>query len=461
MVAKQSQRFDREGADIAYQIDEDGFRVEIFGKNYLVKYPRNIYQALDQELKIILAENFIYCRTKSLSLQTDKIISYQLSHPAAKELVGYGISNDAPRLAYLSEIKTGELLQTFEDNKDKESFKNSDLVDKKIKIKTEEDKAILALSFGKDSLLSYGLAKELSLDFRLIYVKEMEELNSAEEKFKDDIIAEFKKEENVTIDFLVDNIDEVFFNQKFEREVIDLENTNGMLAFALELMPFAYYYRAKNLLFGNEANFSDYYFDGSHNVYPSFDQSIDYAKKENDFLKSLTSDNVRAVSLVEPIYNIAEMAILINRYPKLLKYMMSCSPRPGDPDRWCYHCPMCAKAFIYLTAAGGRPEQIGFNQDFFKREYQNLYPLFSDKIKRVYEKPPAVRDEQLLSFLLAYRRGLTGDLIDLFKEKYLGEAELREAELRDKFLSINEIATIPDFIKDKLISIYQEELTKI
>ncbi|NUM25506.1 MAG: hypothetical protein HUU49_02645 [Candidatus Buchananbacteria bacterium] len=461
MTTDQGQRFEVEGTDISYHIDEDGFRVEILGRGYTVKYPLAIYRTLDQKAKRVLAENFIYCRTKSLSLQTDEVLPYRLSRPINKELVSYGIVGDIPRLAYLSNVSIAELLDMYRDNEEKEIFKQTDLTNGTIAVTTENDKAILALSFGKDSLLSYGLAQELGLSFRLVYVKEMEELNSAEEKFKNAIIADFTAEENVSIDFLTDNIDEIFFDLKFARKVEDLENTNGMLAFALELAPFACYYRAKYLLFGNEANFSDYYPDGSYKIYPSFDQSILYAKEENRLFDCLTSGKIQIASLVEPIYNIVEMALLVNRYPKLLKYMMSCSPKETDPDKWCYGCPMCAKAFLYLVAVGGRAEQIGFNRDFFKQEYKDLYPLFNKNVKRVYEKPTAVRDEQLLSFLFAYRRGARGALIDLFKEEYLVEAEKREPELREKFLTIHETATIPEFIKEKLIHIYQEEIKKL
>jgi hypothetical protein len=82
-------------------------------------------------------------------------------------------------------------------------------------------------------------------------------------------------------------------------------------------------------------------------------------------------------------------------------------------------------------------------------------------MNRAYEKPKAVRDEQLLAFLLAYRRGLKGDLINLFEKKYLNEAKKREGALRKKFLGINSVVTIPFEIRNKIINIYNEEIKKI
>jgi len=445
---------------ISYQINDDGFSVEILGRKYIVSYPKNLYATLDENFKKLVAENFIYCRVKSLALQTDQALVFGLSKPLVKDLVSFGIVNDIPRLAYFTKVETEKLLEIFEGNKDKESFKNS-LLKQDLAIKTESNKVILSLSFGKDSLLSYGLLKELGLDMQIVYVKEMEGLNNPEEHFKTQIISEFTKSEAVSMEFLKDNIDEIFYDHQLARPVEDLENTNGMLAFTLEVLPFAYFHRAKYLVFGNEANFSDYYQVGAHKIYPSFDQSIFYSREENKVISKLTNGQMQMVSLVEPIYNIVEMGILVNRYPELLKYMMSCSPKDSQHDRWCYDCPMCAKSFIFLKAVGGNPQVSGFNQDFFKVGYKNLYPLFNENITRAYEKPPAVRDEQLLAFLLAYRRGAKGDLMSLFEEKYLAEAAKREAELRQKFLAIQPMVTVPDFIKDRLVDIYQEEIIKI
>lgn len=448
--------------DITYQLADDGFSVEVFDKKYSVKYPSEIWSNQTNDFKRILVENFVYSRAKSLCLKFDRIFNFKISRPVVRELVNYGIRQDLPRLAWLSKIKIPDLVDIFNRNVPKEVFNQDNLNSSTLTNKLDsKDKAILALSFGKDSLLSYGLAKELGLDLHLVYVKEMVAQNQPEENFKQLILEDFSKKEKVEIEFLFDNVDEISLGDNGDRKIEDLENTNGMLAFTLELLPFSHHYGAKYLIFGNEANFSDFFSEGEFKIYPSFDQSVIYADKINRLLNQLIGGRFQVASLVEPIYNLVEMAILVNRYPRLLPYLMSCSPQSGDLEKWCYHCPMCAKAFVYLVAVGGRPEQIGFSQDFFSLRYQSLYPLFNDQIERAYEKPESVRDEQLLAFLMSYRRGVQGELIDLFKSKYLALAESREVELRKKFLDIHELVTVPDFLRQKLIKIYQEEIKKI
>jgi hypothetical protein len=140
---------------------------------------------------------------------------------------------------------------------------------------------------------------------------------------------------------------------------------------------------------------------------------------------------------------------------------MSCSLDTDSGEKWCYKCPMCAKAYLYSVAVGGDPQKIGFKKNFFDKKYQNLYPLFAPKITRAYEMPPAVKDEQRLSFLMAYRLGYRGDLIDLFKKKYLAQAIKDEKTLRRKFFKIYPMLTAPKHLQTNLLNIYQEELSSL
>ncbi len=448
--------------NIFSQQNRNGFSFDVLGKKYFVTYPPKVFSALSYESRQVLLENFVYCRTKPLCLITKKNLFYQNQKPILKNFVDYGILKDLPRVAFFEKSPLKKFSDSFKTKKNSEYF-----VKKEKKIQnmdcweSDDKRAILALSFGKDSLLSYGIAKELGLKLDLVYVADKNSLSDREEVFKKRIIKDFVKNEKVKINYLFDSADSIFLENIFEKKIEEFENTNGMLAFSLELIPFSKYFKAKYLIFGNEANFSDYFEKDGKKAYPSFDQSVFYSEKENQYLDKMTKGSVSAVSLVEPIYNIVEMSILVNRYQNLLSYMMSCSPKKNDPEKWCYHCPMCAKAFLYLVAVGGKPCQIGFNKDFFQIKFKNLYPLFNVGVNRAYEKPLAVRDEQLLAFLLTYRRGIKGELINLFAKKYLKEAEKREVGLRKKFLSINKIVTIPAEIKNNVINIYKKEIKKI
>ncbi len=445
---------------ISCNLIERGFRISVFKyKSYVVIYPKYIFHNLDLETKGLLLENFTLCRTQPLYYKDINYFLYNFTKPYLKKFIEYGIQNDLPRIAYENNVSLKELFQFSKKKKD--YFSNS-LRKNTLKFKeTFKDHIIIAMSFGKDSLLTYGLAKELKLNCHFVYVKEMENRNSVEELYKKEILDNFSKKEKVKIDCLIDNIDNIYYDDKIKPIIKGFDNTNGMLAFALELMPFAFFYKANYIVFGNEANFSDYFLYQGFKTYPSFDQTAIYTKEKNKYLNHFTNSSVQVLSLIEQIYNIFEMSILVHRYPNLLQYLMSCSPQQESSDKWCYNCPMCAKSFLYLRAVGGKENQIGFKKNFFDKKYGNLYPLFNAKIKRTYEKPKEVRDEQLLAFLMCYQLKNNGYLINVFKKRYLKEAKKREGELRNKFLKIHKNCNIPKDIENKLVKIYSEELKKI
>lgn len=119
---------------------------------------------------------------------------------------------------------------------------------------------------------------------------------------------------------------------------------------------------------------------------------------------------------------------------------------------------MCANAYLYSRAVNGDPAKIGMKHNLFDKKYRSLYPLFNPKIKRAYEMPPEVREEQLLAFLLAYRLGAKGELMKLFADKYLKEAVKKESILRRKFFKVYPAVNVPPQYKTKLLNIFQGEL---
>jgi len=360
-------------SEISTKLNPDGFQLNIFNQSYQVKYQLKIWRNLAQKSQKVLAENFAYGRTAPLNIVNHSNLWYETSRPVLKNFVDYGIIGDLPRISERFNLNSKKLLASF-----KNSRRSGRIIfaqrDKFIKLlpkaKTKKDKAIISLSFGKDSLLSYGLAKEIGLDYRIFFVEESEREKTAEWFWKKKIIKQFCQKERQKVYLVKDNIEKLFFHPKLSGKFKELENINGMLAFALELIPAAYYHRAKYLIFGNEATFNNFFINhDGFKAYPSFDQTSVYTRKENNDLDVLTDGNIQVVSLVEPLYDLAEMKILHQRYPHLLKYLMSCSPTAEKSERWCYQCATCANAFLAILAVGGNPKEISFfSPNFFIQE---------------------------------------------------------------------------------------------
>jgi len=168
--------------------------------------------------------------------------------------------------------------------------------------------------------------------------------------------------------------------------------------------------------------------------------------------------------LIEPLYEIAIMKILHYRYSEIGKYQMSCfaEEEPARTKRWCGVCSKCARIYIFLRALGISPRRVGFNQEMLSERKHHLYSLFQDGNGEVkdstYDQSGLGRDEQLLAFYLAFKKGVKGALISEFQKKYLREARKREKELREKYFGTHTINTIPSELKGHLLRIYKEEL---
>ncbi|MFA6460345.1 MAG: hypothetical protein WCV73_03790 [Patescibacteria group bacterium] len=447
--------------DFSYRLSASGFKVNVFkGVDFAVHFPGRIFSQLPQATKYFLVDNFIYSRTRALNL-LDWQLSYQFGRPAWQNFIDFGLKKIIPCLGEINNFNIDKILKKFPLAESAKNlvFNGNQSVARLAGFKSLKDRAVLALSFGKDSILSYGLAKELGLNLLLATANEMENSSGNEWKIKSRIIKDFESEQGEQVYLFSDNVDELYYHPKINCHLSEVNNTNSLLAYALEFLPFVYQHRSAYLIFGNEQNLNDYFVNQQgFKFYPSFDQSSEYTAKENSLWSKASKGKFKVISLVEPLYNLGEFRVLYHRYPHLLKYVMSCEPDKGSAERWCYHCPMCAKAFLYSSAVGGDPKRIAFNKDFFAKKYSEHYPLFAKKKLRHYERPPQVREEQLLSFLLCYQQGLKGDLIDLFKKHYLAEAITKEKSLRKVYLGVHPAINLPGGLKTKIIKIFKEEL---
>ncbi len=440
--------------EIKSRLLKTGFSINL-QKNFKIEYPRAVWESISKETKKTIAENIIYLKTSPYSLFLEEEIHYNFSVPYMRRLADKGMELDIPRIAEEDNISSKELIEKFKKRKIRFKYNYT----KKIKNISTEGSSIVSISFGKDSLLSYAIAKELNLNPKLVLVQDFWDLE-AYHKLR--LVKKFKKEFKEKISIVYDYIDDISTHKRINKtNSKGIVATNAMSSYMAILLPFAIYNKSEYIIFGNEQNFNDYFTNKEgFNVYPSHEQNSNWMLEQSKSLRGFTNNKIRLCSLVEPLYNIAEIKVLFNRYPAIAKYQMSCSQEIGNKkSRWCYNCPMCAKAFLYLVANNINPKIIDFKINFFNKEYKRLYPLFN-KPFRIYEKPKAVRDEQLLAFYLAYRNKKNGYLIKKFKENFLAEAKEREDELYNRFFKIHTAVSIPKKIKTQVKSIYKEELNK-
>ena len=132
-------------------------------------------------------------------------------------------------------------------------------------------------------------------------------------------------------------------------------------------------------------------------------------------------------------------------------------------SRCCHECSKCARIYVLLVANNIDPALAGYKENMFKKNKMHLYSLFGGDSENTlaYDMAGVGRDEMLLAFYLAYKNGAKGYLINLFRKKFLREAESKKEALYEEFFGIHDSLTIPKYLHKKVITIYKEELENL
>jgi len=232
------------------------------------------------------------------------------------------------------------------------------------------------------------------------------------------------------------------------------------------LLPYVYAKRAGYILFSNEQSCDDTIIDeDGFKCNPVFEQSHSWLL-QNSLMASVIGGNSLSIgSLLEPVHEIAIMRILHKRYPRIAKFQTSCDlqEKPKSDGRWCENCSKCGRIYMFLLAHGINPKTVGFKHDLTRQKYHHLYTLFaSNRIKEFgYDQSEAGRNEQILAFLMAYKRGVRGPVMTTFTRRYLAFARKHERKLRQIYFSLHSTKTIPQDLKPKIVRIFRQELDRL
>ena len=428
-----------------------------------IDYPESIWESYPDELKQILKDNVVFLLTMDLPVITNKKkISYTTNYPIFSPILQRCFLGDVPDTATNAEKSVHESIKRFL-NIDY-SFANYDINLPKYSTQMEE-KALIPMSFGKDSLLSYALSKEIGLNPELVTVRETG--LKKENIERDKLIRKFTKEFDNDVWQLRNEFAGIHPNLQQEEDeskwwVFGL----SLVEYALELLPFAHKLKTKYIVFGNETSCNvHYYTKEGYKAHPVVDQTHKFMKFYDGMTRMMTGDQVQCISMIEPLNDLAIIRILHKRYPEIGKYQMSCFPddHGNGKVRWCHNCSKCARLFVYLKANNVNVKKVGFTQNLFNKEAKDLYSIFANKKKNMmgYDDSEANTDEMKFAFYLAYKQKHKGYLINLFKKKYLEEMKEKEDEMYSKYFGIYKSITMPSRIKKKIFKIYKEELEYI
>jgi hypothetical protein len=320
----------------------------------------------------------------------------------------------------------------------------------------------VSISFGKDSLLTCAVCREMGMNPQLSYV--VEPLLTYEEKHKTVIAERFHREFGVNLNKIVHSAGKLRDGLMLGLGKTEIGWGLQSTEYALMLLPVAHRYGARYILMGNEQSCAEYYHDREGFVcYTAYDQSHIWTKQIDSMTRQLTGGGVRYMSVIEPLNDIAVVYALYKRYPEVAKHHMSCfvETEAGRDHHWCLNCSVCSKMYLLIKASGFDPASVGLTRNMLSKECRDYYSLFGGSSVNTYALTGRGRDEQLFGFYLAWKNGDRSDLVQEFKRRFLDEARDREDELYKTFFGLHETITMPRHIGEKAMSIYKEALSDL
>ncbi|MFX0211316.1 MAG: hypothetical protein ACFFDT_35370 [Candidatus Hodarchaeota archaeon] len=447
--------------NISSEITNSGLIIYFQNKGYRLEYPADTWNFVSDMTQKALLDNLTMICTMHLPMVLSEVngINYSTSRPLLEPYLFQNFIKDLPSCTEVDEIETHSAIQKFL-NIEYLFSPNKISVPANIPV-TDGYKAVIGMSFGKDSLLTYAVAQELELNPEIVYV--VEQSLTYERKHKTNLALQFKKEFDKELHILDHDTgllrDYTYLGVPKSEYGWGLQNTE----YTLEFIPFAYSLQGKYLFFGNEQSTASYYMDSTGNwrIYPCYDQSHIWTTHLDQVSQQFTAGSVRTGSLIEPLMDMMIQRTLVHRYPSIAKYQMSCftDTEAGRNYHWCHECSVCAKMYLLCAGSNIDPKKIGLKENMFRKEKRNLFTIFGKKSELTYLNTGLGRDEQLFAFYLAAKNNIQGDVLENFRQSPLySEAKEREEELIKTFCSIYDSISLPNELKSEVIAIYQEEL---
>ena len=241
-----------------------------------------------------------------------------------------------------------------------------------IDFEPDYSKCAVMLSGGKESLLTYGMMKELGCEVYPFFYNE----SGGHWRVAIPAYRWFERNEPRTRR-VWSNADRLY--TFIEKNMKILQNVGKPRAevypirlfffagYSFAFLPLIYKYGIGNLLFGNEYDDPrglSYEYNGIHHYYATYDQSWDFEKYMTRWFAE-RGLGIRQWSAVRPITGLIVERVLYSRYPELFKLQRSCHSvhREGDDYVPCGECFKCNGILTFLLANGVDPTLIKYKPE--------------------------------------------------------------------------------------------------
>ena len=362
---------------VSVKLLNNGFIILVGNRKYQHLYPENIWYNFPQQFKSILSESAAVLFTRHFIFLKNCRIIYNFPPPVIDSLFFHGLLFSLPETVIeFSEFKhqTSGLIKTLFNRQQQIEFSGFPKSYSVTPLTNLHRNAVIPFTFGKDSLLTLGLIRELKIKPLLFFGAEP--LSRYENEMRQKMIPQFEKAVGIKVNYWPITIGRL--RQK-GREMWGWDMLQ--LQYTLLLLPYIYFNQAKYLFYANEQNTNDYEVDKEgYKVNLYFEQSREWMLHANNLLRIFALPTLLG-SLVEPVYELLVTYILHHRYQSLAQFQISCcgdAPQ-AKTDRWCGECFECGRMYIFLLAIGVDPLKLGFKRNLLKSRKKDLFDIFSKK----------------------------------------------------------------------------------
>lgn len=435
-----------------------GFNVIVNNKSYKTYYPKTVWTSFPIGLRQLLANSAAYFFTRHFPLFRRQRIEYAFPPPITQSFFLHGLLYSLPEIVLKNpeyHHTVSSLVKTvLNSGYDIQFSGNPQTSLYPLPQNTHNKKAVQLFSFGKDSLLTYALTKELGLTPVPFFFKEP--YSNIEISNKEKLKRDFENWEKIKIHFLPNALG------KLRQDGKEMWGWDMLLSqYTLLLIPYLLNENAQYYFLSNEQSTNELVYDGEDFlVNVTFEQSVDWTVHLNNLLQ-IFSIATRVTSIIEPLQELVIMYILHHRYPEIGKYQLSCDNDhiSARTRRWCENCFECARVYLFLCAVGIDPQSIGFTGNMLVKEKIDHFLLFSKKEKEL-EKETFINKhaERILAFYLTHLRNISGEVVEIFRQELLPLILPYKQMLFNKYFKIYKDRGIPRELRNKTLSIYQDEL---
>jgi len=315
---------------------------------------------------------------------------------------------------------------------------------------TRPHRVAIPFTFGKESMLTFGLAKTFGLSPVLMYVEEPS--HPFERAWKRRELLRLGRQHEVDTVFVSNTLGSLRYGKALGlKEETEIGWGSQTTQLALLSLPLVFSHGVSSILIGNEGANNEAVQYGGVRAALSFDQSAVWTPQQSAMTRALTGGYCSVFSSLEPIEEMATFYMLHRYYPELGKLQFSCSAqRPlVCGSQWCHECYKCDRMFIFARCCDVDPFAIGFKRDLLA-EPNHFEHYFGTKFAS------GSGAELDFSFLTLERKGLLG----VYKKVFMQcKKKLQPwAKMLPSFTTLQEERNLAPFIRPQLLRFFKKGL---